>query len=458
MAMDVSKLVDKAKECVEKRNYGYAIELYQQALTLSPNDVEARKALRAVAVRNVKENGVSKVSAILKGLVPMLKLILPSKDPERRMMAAEQYLKNDPGSAKVLRKLGMAALKAGHTETAVWVFEDLYHNHSKDAEAARTLAQAYEAVGMIGESLDTYKILEKIKPGDREAQVKIRDLSASGLAQSIQTATEGAADGKASRKVLKSDEETEKLKLLDGGGRTPEEIRKVAEYVAEDAEKRPKDPNLRIKLGDTWMRIQEWDQALAAYKQAQEISPTEYRIKMKLQDLEMAKMLVPIRQLREKIKGGADGEAKKQLQGTESKYYNYRLKCFMEREGNYITDLNIAFELGNLYFRFRNFDEAAKRFQKTQNDPSKRAQSLLRLGVCFKSMGQNNLSEEAFTGGINSIEVNISQSDIKKDLTYERAVLYEALERPEDAKKDYQAIYAVDIGYKDVGAKLKELG
>ena len=118
MAMDVSKLVDKARECVETRNYGYAIELYQQALTLSPNSVGARKELRAVEVRNCKENGISGLSAKLKGLVPLIKLILPSKDPERKMMAAEQYLRNDPGNLRVLTRLGQSAIKAGHSETS----------------------------------------------------------------------------------------------------------------------------------------------------------------------------------------------------------------------------------------------------------------------------------------------------------------------------------------------------
>ena len=43
--MDVSKLLEKAGEAADRRNYDYAIELYLQACRLDPNNVLARRAL-----------------------------------------------------------------------------------------------------------------------------------------------------------------------------------------------------------------------------------------------------------------------------------------------------------------------------------------------------------------------------------------------------------------------------
>ena len=36
--MDVSKLIEKAREAAERRNYDYAIDLFLQALKLSPDE------------------------------------------------------------------------------------------------------------------------------------------------------------------------------------------------------------------------------------------------------------------------------------------------------------------------------------------------------------------------------------------------------------------------------------
>ncbi len=462
MAMDVSKLVDKARECVERRNYGYAIELYQQALTLSPNDVEARKELRAVGVRHVKENGISTAAAAIKGIVPRIKLMLPSKDAERKMISAEQYLMNDPGSVSVLTKLGDAAWLAGHRETAIWVFEDMVASNPQNADAVRGLAHMYEAAEMWDEALESYKRIEKLKPGDREAPSKVKDISATRMATHIQDATQGAAGGHATRAVLKDDDETMRRQIAETGGRTPEEINMLIGFIKEDIAKKPDDDahvhNLWVRLGDQYMRIKEFPQAQTAYDRAKELSPTEYRIDMKIQDVEMGKLKTPMDQLVVKMKKAPDEETKKQLAAAQGAYYKYRLECFIAREKNYITDLNIAFELGNLYYRFKKYDDAAKRYQKTQNDPSRRSQSLLRLGVCFSYMGQEGLAEEGFSNGIDSIDVPIGQSDIKKELTYQRAVLLQKIGRNDDAKKDFQSLYAVDISFRDVGERLKQLG
>ena len=45
--MDVSKLLEKAREAAERRNYDYAIELYLQARKLDPDNAPACRELRA---------------------------------------------------------------------------------------------------------------------------------------------------------------------------------------------------------------------------------------------------------------------------------------------------------------------------------------------------------------------------------------------------------------------------
>ena len=64
MTIDTSSLKEKARLAVGRRNYDYAVETYREVLKLEPNDVEARRELRAVEVRVVKETGASRAGAI----------------------------------------------------------------------------------------------------------------------------------------------------------------------------------------------------------------------------------------------------------------------------------------------------------------------------------------------------------------------------------------------------------
>ena len=49
----------KAEQALKKRNFDYAIELYQQGLSIDPDRVEERRKLRASAVRRCQENGAN---------------------------------------------------------------------------------------------------------------------------------------------------------------------------------------------------------------------------------------------------------------------------------------------------------------------------------------------------------------------------------------------------------------
>ena len=50
--MDVDKHIEKADEALKRRNYEFAINLYQQLLTIDPNNLRARKGLFEAAIKN----------------------------------------------------------------------------------------------------------------------------------------------------------------------------------------------------------------------------------------------------------------------------------------------------------------------------------------------------------------------------------------------------------------------
>jgi tetratricopeptide (TPR) repeat protein len=455
LAIDTSAQKEKARLAVERRNYPYAIELYQEILQLEPNDVDARRSLRAVEVRQAKETGTSRTTAIFKNLGTYIKLILPSKNYEGRLMDCEKYLQSDPTNPKVLKKLATAAYNAGYRETAIAVLEDLRTQQPDDVEGLQMLMGTYRESGDTQKALDVCRDILKRAPDDREASQALRDLSASDMSRKFEKAAEDGTQGHTAKGIVKDQDEIERLSRGRENLRTEDDVKAEIADTLKDIAAKPEDSRLRQKLGNMFLRLKDFDAADEAFQKAKEISPTEYTIEMKLQDVVMGRMRVEASGLAKAWKADRkDAKTKAAYRESYTKLMKYKLKCYIEREKQFPTDLNIAFELGNLFFETKNLDEAIKRYQRTVHDPKNRSKSLLNLGISFQKRDQFDLAIKQFSEGISHLEVwNLE----KMGLVYQRGDCYAQMGKKEDASQDFTSIYEKDIGFKDIGERLKKL-
>src|SRR5438552_10298017 len=159
--MDVSKLYDRAAEAVKKRNYDYAIELFLQELLLEPNNVDARRALRAAEIKKFQEAGLPMASgrALLQGLPTLIGAVIHRvfKNHEKLMLDMEQLLRRAPRHAGLLAKLGDAAVAAGHQDAAIVAFEELRETDRENAQALRGLGRLYKQKGDLARALTYYE-------------------------------------------------------------------------------------------------------------------------------------------------------------------------------------------------------------------------------------------------------------------------------------------------------------
>ncbi len=455
MAIDTSAQKERARLAVERRNYPYAIELYQEILQLDPNDVDARRSLRAVEVRQAKETGTSRTTAIIKNLGTYIKLSIPSKNFEGVIMACEKYLQSDPTNPRILKKLAAAAYAAGYRETAVAVLDDLRQQHPDDVEGLRMLMAAYREVGDTKKALDVCREIIKMAPEDREAMQAIRDLSASDMSKKFETAAASGQQGHTSQGIVKDKEEIERLSRDRENLRTEDDVKAEIEATKEDVNQKPEDSRLRVKLGNMYLRLREFDAADETFKKAKELSPTEYTIDMKLQDVVIGRMRAEASRFAKEWQADRDNPKTKAVyRDAYTKLLRFRLKCFEEREKQFPTDLSIAFDLGNLYFESKNLDAAIKRYQRTVHDPKNRAKSLLNLGISFQRKEQFDLAIKQYSEGIRHMEVWNAE---KLELVYQRGDCYEEMGRKDDATGDFTAIYEKDISYKDIGKRIEKL-
>ncbi|MCX6913664.1 MAG: tetratricopeptide repeat protein [Verrucomicrobia bacterium] len=129
----------------------------------------------------------------------------------------------------------------------------------------------------------------------------------------------------------------------------------------------------------------------------------------------------------------------------------YQLAECQKRVERFSTDLQIRFELGQLYFQAGKISEAMKEFQKAQNNPHRRIQALSYLGQCFARRGINDLAASTLQ---DAIKEKVGFDDEKKELVYLLGCIYEKMDKRDEAIAQFKLIYAVDVGYKDVSDKI----
>jgi tetratricopeptide (TPR) repeat protein len=129
----------------------------------------------------------------------------------------------------------------------------------------------------------------------------------------------------------------------------------------------------------------------------------------------------------------------------------YELEECRRRAEKYPNDLQVRFDLGELYFKAGQISEAISEFQKAQNNPHKRIQAMGYLGQCFARRGMNDLAARTLQ---NAIKEKLNFDDEKKELIYALGCVLEKAGKPKEAIEQFELIYGTDIGYKDVAAKV----
>jgi len=116
--------------------------------------------------------------------------------------------------------------------------------------------------------------------------------------------------------------------------------------------------------------------------------------------------------------------------------------------------LPLRYDYGVLLFERDLFNEAIQQFQMAQRNPRNRVRSLYYMARCFKQKQQYDMAREQLEKAAAELT---EMDDLKKDIFYQ---LGETLEAQGDiataVNKYYKEIYQVDIGYKDVAAKIEQ--
>ena len=442
-------LYQKGRVSLDRHNYDYAIDIFNQVLEKEPAFFECRQALRVVQFKKANQSHGFFKKAFNKAssapLIAKAQLALRS-NPFETIKIAEQILNTDPNSSMAHKLLADAALAVDLPKTAALSLEILHKNDPDDREIAIKLANSLMNSNQTIRAEQIAQELVNKYPDDPELAQLLKNISAQ------KTLVEGGyeafeSEGASFTQVLKNKEEA---RLIEEEQRQVKDV-DVAERLINDylsrIQKEPQNLRLMRSLAELLVQKQRFDEAITYYKKIlesdQKFDPT---IEKAIVETTVKKFNAAISALNPN-----DPDYNTKLENLTKQRNDYQIQECKRQVERYPTDLSLRFELGQLYYNAGKLTEAIQEFQKAQANPHKRIQSLYYLGMCFFKRGMYDLAVRTFQ---NAIKEKLVFDDEKKELIYQLGCALEKLNKKEEAIEQFKMIYEVDIAFKDVAARV----
>ncbi len=448
---DLRALFTKGNEALQRDNFDYAIELFNHVLAREPAVYDCRKALRTAQIKKAggRSGFMKKMwsSASASPLIAKGEIALRGH-PAEAIQIAEQVLNSDPNNSAAHRLIVRACAALGMPRTAVLSLEVLFHNSPHDKEIAIQLAKALADNGDVQTGERILSELCRLSPGDSDLAQALKDISAR------KTMDEGGydslADGTGSyRDILKNKEEAISLEQQNRVEKADDVAdRLIAEYEAR-LKNEPNNLKLVRSLAELFTQKKEFDKALSYYDRLKNSDlGNDASLDRSIADTVARKLEYQISQLDPNAPDYAERTA--QLQAEKQAYQISECQKRVER---FPTDLQIRFEMGQLYFQAGKISEAIQEFQKAQSNPHRRIAAMSLLAHWFAKRKMFDLAARTLQ---NALKEKVVFDDEKKELIYTLGCVLENMGKKEEAIEQFKLIYEVDIGYKDVAKKVDD--
>jgi len=438
------ELFEKGFAAMERGQWDYAMDMFNAALDIAPQFLRARKFLRVAQVKSKGTgNQLSHVWSTLRGLPELLSAKSSvHKKPAQSLKKAERLMRLDPMNMTFVHLLHEAAVAAGVPEAAIMTLELVKEHRPNDPNLIERLGRLYLEVNDTQKARQCFEELVRLKPKDQRAVKALKDAAA------LDTMKSGGWEAAGSyRDVMKDAKEAAMLEQQSKAVKASKGVDAQIEETLSKIQREPENLNYRRALADLYTRAHRYDEALKVLKDAlaqtggadPEIDRAISSITVKKCDREIAG-----------LRNDGDESAGREKEKEKAQFVFNNAK---ERVRRYPNDLQFKYDLGVLLYERGELNEAIQQFQAAQRNPQRRVRSLYYMALCFKSKKQYDIATEQLEKAASELKM---MDDTKKDILYELGQIAEATGDTERAVGYYKQIYAVDIGYKDIAAKIEQ--
>jgi len=440
---------EKGLAAIQRQNLDYAIAIFSGVLQSEPAFYACREALRATQMKKAGSGGGGFFKKMLGSASnsPMLAKgqMALRNNPLEAIHIAEQILSGDPSSTAAHRMLAEGALAADLPRTAALSLEIVFKN-SPDREVALKLGEALARGGQGERAESILAELRRTFPNDPEIAKVLKNVSAKRtLSEGGYEALEGGSGSY--RDILKNKEEAVSLEQEKREVKSDDLTAKlIGEYEARIVLE-PRNLRLLRSVAELYAQKKQFDRALEYYQRSMGTDGvSDPSLEKAISETNLKKFDHLLSQLDPQA-----ADYSEQVARIQAERQAFEVEDCRRRVEKYPNDLQIRFEMGELYLKAGKITEAIQELQKAQANPHRRLQAMGYLGQCFARRGMNDLAARTLQ---NAIREKVVLDDEKKELIYQLGCTFEKMGKKEEAIEQFKIIYETDIGYKDVAAKV----
>jgi tetratricopeptide (TPR) repeat protein len=445
----------RARDAVNSKNYDYAINRIQAVLRDEPLFMKGRHELRAIEIN--KYQGLSKFQQQMAGMrvasAAMKLANAGKKEPTEQLVLAEEVLALDPFHLKANTLVGDAGTALGYPEFRAFAYETLARGKPNDKGILNKLAETYMELRDPAKAVKTYERLLELDPKDGDA------LSQRKNAEAALASKSGGWENQETdyRGKLKSKEEAESIEAESKIVKSHEAIDQQIALNFTRHEAEPGNGAISKAIASLYVQKNDYGSAIPWYIHSFEAGGrVDSALEKKIGELRLQHAEQELTALTAAYEQQTEPELQEQHQAAidqkKSEIDIVRLDQAEARVRAYPNDGQAHFELGEALYKVGQFKRALTELQQGLKQPSVRYQALNMMGLCFLRQGMLDLAIKRFSDAQSELP---GMDELKKEITYNLGVAFEANQDAAPALEEFKKIYEVDMAYRDVAARVE---
>jgi tetratricopeptide (TPR) repeat protein len=426
----------KGTQCAAKGDNNYAAEMFAQCTLGDPNNRLYVENLIG-ALRNIYNNngkGASMSGMRTAGMKANIKKSKLSKAWKDVLKQGIEVLKLNPWDAGMLTDMAEACEKLEATDGRIGFYDAAWTADPKDYDINFNYGQALVDAEQYEKATVCFQRAAKVKPDQPEARRMVSWCSA-----------------KVAELDFGEHDTTQDAKVKGQGGSdlSPKEA------LLKKLRKEPDNAGAYMELAEIYSGEEKYDEAEKTMAKALEVSGGDMGIRESLEDTKLMIFRNRVNSFLSEVKQDPSPAKKEEYKRLRIELVKRELEHYRTRAERYPNNTHYQFELGRNLKITRQYKEAIAAFQIAKSDVSRRAETMLELGDCFRQIKQNQLALSHYVQGIEA--ESDDHSDHMKKLLYSAGSM--AIEMGEKAKaKEYlHRLAGLDFAYQDVSELLDKL-
>jgi tetratricopeptide (TPR) repeat protein len=448
--MDVSKFIERADQALRKRMPEQAITLYRQVLVASPGNATARTGLMAAYRKRAElKGGPSLLDRATARSMQAAALGLRSSGKHAAVArTCDAGLEKDPTSTALATLLAAALEEQGHGEEALATWRSVLEAEPDSMVALKHAARLHYECKQIAEAIACLEHAHTLDKHDPEVERLRKNLAAEGTLAATSYTT-----AKSSRDVIKDKDALRRAEASSRLQRTEETLGQDIDALALRHAEEPANSDVRRQLVKSLQEAGRFDEAEAALAAALARAPGDDALADALGDCRLARNEAGLRAAHAAKDAPAEARLREERTALELAEYERRVKAAPQDGAARLKLARVLYRAGTSDPGAT--DKAIEQFQAIMPDPRYKLEAQHGLGACFLRKGLYPLAARQFEAAL--IACGGVGNDRGKEICYHLALVCERQNDRSGALTRYLQIYEIDIGYRDVAARIEAL-